>query len=170
MLYRNSLCRKYLFPELFAVMMLAFSNSAASNSIRPELADSPQAPIQQDSPWLQGATETDDLQDLDQAYFPWHPTGRPVSKNQNSPGCTWITHSASDASGINGIHFLSGGLFFVRITDNSDPSSPSELLCLMDENGKIILTIVLPLQTGGGVNTLGTSDGDLSAPAVYTSQ
>ncbi len=157
-----------MFPELFAVLMLALSNAATSNDAGFEQAGSPQAPLRLESPGLQDTRGSFDLPDLDQGSFQWDPAGRPAGLNQHNLRNQGFTYSSRNASRISGVPLFYGGFFFVRMTDYSDPSHPLELLCLMDENGNIILSIVLSLQTGYGENTLGTSDGDLSAPVVYT--
>jgi hypothetical protein len=165
MLYMNSLYRKCLFPELFAVLMLALSNTAASDNVGPEQAGSWLTPQRMEVPSLKRPEGSEDT--WSQGSFSGHPGERWTDGNQHGLRYARLTRSSQDASDFSGVPLFSGGLHFVRMTDDSDPSCPTELLCLVDEFGNILLRIVLPVQSGYGSNTVGTSDEDLSAPSVY---
>ena len=50
------LCRKYLFPELFAALMLALSNSSASDDVMREQGSGSRDVLGLQSQWMPGST------------------------------------------------------------------------------------------------------------------
>ena len=75
-----------------------------------------------------------------------------------------------DALEMNGASLFSTGFRFVRIIDDSDPSGPVELLCLIDGSGNILMSIVLASRNSAMTSVPGSFDGDLSAPVSYTTR